>query len=203
MTMRFDVAILAILGALSVLADKAHDVFDEKSEEILSRPFSVIGDVAYAVGWANSPRNRGDAVGYAKAEEHAKWNLVEQFRTSAPWPADILDEEKNAAWLEYRSEHPLSFSVFGMQRIYSKKSPPDGYVVVMSFPAEQVNIPAPTSQDLQAALSKVRESRRLVAMKNAQEDAAKRNDAAVNASQEVEDIGAVKKRENLDEDLML
>lgn len=214
MKMRFNVAFLATLIALSASADRAHEVFAEKSEDILSRPVSVIGDVAYTVGRANSPRNRGDAVGYTKAEEQAKWNLGEKFRETAPWPTDILEEEKDAAWIEYRSEHPERFSVFGMQRIYSKKNPPDCYVVVMAFPAEQVNVPAPTDQELQIALSKVRERRRLAALKKAQEEAAKQktgdenkaaknNDAAGQTLQKAEDAGAVKKHENLDEDLML
>ena len=214
MKMRFNVAFLATLIALSASADRAHEVFAEKSEDILSRPVSVVGDVAYTVGRANSPRNRGDAVGYTKAEEQSKWNLGEKFRATAPWPTDILEEEKDAAWLEYRSEHPERFSVFGMQRIYSKKTPPDGYVVVMALPAEQVNISAPTAQDLQTALSKVRERRRLAALKKAQEDAARQKavehnaDSKKNATtgrtlQNAEDAGTVKKHENLDEDLML
>ena len=212
--MRFNVAFLATLIALSASADRAHEVFAEKSEEILSRPVSVIGDVAYTVGRANSPRNRGDAVGYTKAEEQAKWNLGEKFRVTAPWPTDILEEEKDAAWLEYRSEHPERFSVFGMQRIYSKKNPPDGYVVVMALPADQVNVPAPTGQELKTALLNVRERRRIAALKKAQgeaakqktgeqDNAAKNNDAAVQTLKKAEDAGAVKKHENLDEDLML
>ena len=214
MKMRFNVTLLATLIALSASADKAHEVFAEKSEDILSRPVSVVGDVAYSVGRANSPRNRGDAVGYTKAEEQAKWNLGEKFRATAPWPEDILEEEKSATWLEYRSEHPERFSVFGMQRIYSKKSPPDGYVVVMAFPAEQVNVPAPTAQDFKAALSKVRERRRLAELKKAKEEAArnkdgeqnaaaKKDDATGQALQNAEDPDTVKKHENLDEDLML
>lgn len=215
MKMRFDVVFLATLFALSASADRAHELFAEKSEDILSRPVSVIGDVAYTVGRASSPRNRGDAIGYTKAEEQAKWNLGEKFRATAHWSADILEEEKDAAWLEYRSEHPERFSVFGMQRIYSKKTPPDGYVVVMAFPAEQVNVPAPTDQELQIALSKVREMRRLAALKKAQEEAAKKkvgeldnavnkkNDAAGQTLHKAEDTGAVKKHESLDEDLML
>lgn len=212
--MRFKSAAFISLIALSASADKAHDSFIANKERILNQAISVCDDVAYSVGRAKSPQGRGDSVGYAKAEDRALWNLGEKFRATASWPTDILEEEKDAAWIEYRSKHPERFSVFGMQRIYSKKNPPDCYVVVMAFPAEQVNVPAPTDQELQIALSKVRERRRLAALKKAQEEtakqktgdenkAAKNNDAAGQTLQKAEDAGAVKKHENLDEDLML
>mgnify|MGYP003294559273 CR=1 FL=1 len=210
----YNVIVIASCIALSAFADEAHDVFLARKDAILAQTVTVCGGVAFSVGRTTSPRSRGDAVGYTKAEEQAKWNLGDKFRATASWPTDVLEEEKDAVWIEYRSEHPERFSVFGMQRIYSKKNPPDCYVVVMAFPAEQVNVPAPTDQELQIALSKVRERRRLAALKKAQEEAAKQktgdennsaknNDAAGQTLQKAEDTGAVKKHENLDEDLML
>lgn len=216
MKMRFNFTALAIFMALSASADKAHELFDAHFDEILASKLSVYEDVAYAVGRANSPRGRGDAVGYTKAEEQAKWNLGEKYRSVAPWPTDILEGEKDVTWLEYRCAHPERFSTLGMQRIYSRKIQTDGYVVVMAFPAAQVDVPAPTVQDLQLALFKVRERKRLAALRKAQEevaerkakertDAVRKNDTAGWALQKEDDKGKgnVKKYENLDENLML
>lgn len=152
-------ALLAFV-ALSASADKAHEVFEANKEAILAQPIRVCGEVAFSVGRAQSPRSRGDAVGYAKADAEAKWNLGEQHHASAPWPDGTLEEEKDDAWREYRSQHMNRYSVFGMQRIFSRKSAQDSYLVVLAFPAEQVNVPAPTQQELAQAVGVVRERRR-------------------------------------------
>lgn len=162
MRMRFKALGLigAICIALSALADKAHDVFEANKDVILAQPITVCGDVTFAVGRATSPRNRGDAVGYAKAEAQAKWNLGERHRVTAAWPNDILESERDDAWLEYRSQHPERFSVVGMQRMQTKKTTSDNYMVVLCFPTEQVNVSRPTPVELKAALDKVRERKK-------------------------------------------
>lgn len=160
MKMRSKLTALLAFVALSASADKAHEVFDANKEAILAQPITVCGEVAFSVGRAQSPRSRGDAVGYAKADAEAKWNLGEQHHASAPWPDGTLEEEKDDVWREYRSQHMNRYSVFGMQRIFSRKSAHDSYLVVLAFPAEQVNVPAPTQQDLAQAVGVVRERRR-------------------------------------------
>lgn len=146
---------------LSASADRAHDVFEANKDVILAQPVTVCGDVTFSVGRATSPRNRGDAVGYAKAAEQAKWNLGERHRATAAWPSDILESEKEEAWLEYRSRHPERFSVVGLQRIQTKKTSPDGYRVVLGFPSEQVRVPEPTPAELKSALEAIRERKRM------------------------------------------
>ncbi len=147
--------------ALSASADRVHDVFEANKDVILAQPVTVCGDVTFSVGRATSPRNRGDAVGYAKAAAQAKWNLGERHRATAAWPRDILESEMADAWLEYRSRQHERFSPVGMQRIQTKKTPPDGYRVVLSFPSEQVRVPKPTSAELKSALEAVRERKRM------------------------------------------
>ncbi len=150
----------AVCIALSASADRAHDLFEANKDVILAQPVTVCGEVTFSVGRARSPRNRGDAVGYAKAAEQAKWNLGERHRATAAWPRDILETEREAAWLEYRSRHPEHLSIVGMQRIWTGKTPPDNYMVVLGFPADQVNVPEPTPVELREALDNVRESKR-------------------------------------------
>lgn len=213
----FNSAIMASCIVLSVSADKtAHEVFAANKETILSQPVTVCGEVSFSVGCSNSPRSRGDAVGYTKAEEQAKWNLGEKYRAMAIWPSDVLDSEKGLAWAEYRSQHPDRFSVAGMYRIYTKKTRPDTYTVVLCFPSNQVKVPEPTAEELQVALNTVRERRRLAAeraslmaqgveQKGAQVSAS--DEASVQATHNSESDGRqngeIKKNEHLEEDLML
>ena len=204
----FNSIVIASCVTLSALADKAHDVFAANRDVILAQTISVYEQVAFTVGRATSPRNRGDSVGYAKAEEQAKWNLGDKYRATAVWPDDIKESEKNAAWTEYRSRHPDRFSVFGMQRILTKKTPPDNYLVVMSFPADQVDVPKPSVEELKVALERIRKRKRI-----AEERARKQAEGAAKKTQtreEVENQQPVKSKEdkiqkfdNLDEDLML
>ena len=217
MKTRFNVLIIASCVTLSASADKAHDAFSANKDAILAQPVTVCGDVAFSVGKATSPRGRGDAVGYSKAEECAKWNLGDKFRATAAWPADIQDSEKDLAWLEYRSQHPERLSVFGMQRILTQKTPPDNYMVVLSFPADQIEVSEPTATELKSALDKVRERRRIAAelAKKAVEDAVRKTngvdsiqspDKEVNGKSPNESKTSdrtIKKYDNLDEDLML
>ena len=203
----FNSIVIAMCVSLSAFADKAHDIFAGNRDAILSQPVSIYDGVAFSVGRAASPRNRGDSVGYAKAEEQAKWNLGDRYRATAVWPNNIEESEKDAVWAEFRSQHPNRFSVFGMQRIFTKKTPPDNYLVVMSFPADQVDVPKPTAEELKVALEKIRERKRI-----AEERARKQAEEAARRAQtkEVENQQPVKSKEdkiqtfdNLDEDLML
>ena len=215
----FNSIVIASCVTLSASADKAHDAFSANKDAILAQTVSVCGEVAFSVGRAVSPRNRGDSVGYAKAEEQAKWNLGDKYRAIAAWPDDIEESEKDAAWTEYRIQHPKRFSVFGMQRILTKKTPPDNYLVVMSFPADQVDVPKPSAEELKVALEKIRERKRIAeerARKQAEEAAKKAqttgdvDDKSESQVEPLENQQPVKSKEdkiqkfdNLDEDLML
>ena len=174
--MRSEIALGIIVVALSAFADKVHDVFNAHRDEILSAGVSTIDGNVYLVGKANSPRNRGDAVGWTKAEENAKWNLGDRHRATALWAADVMPSEKESAWLEYRTANPNRFHVVGMQRIWTQKTAPDGYLVVMSAPAEFVNLAPPTAQELAIAVNRVREKRRKAEeiARRAEEEAARK-----------------------------
>jgi len=206
-----------LLVALSAFADKVHDVFNAHRDEILSAGVSTIEGNVYLVGKANSPRNRGDDVGYDKAKMNALWHLGDRYRTTAPWAPDVTTTEKESAWLEYRAAHPNRFHVVGLQRIWTHKTPPDGYTVVMSVPAEFVNLAPPTAQELAIAVSRVREKRRQAkeaarrlaeeaARKAAAEEAARK--AEVEAAErkagarKVLDGGTIRQQQ-LDEDMVL
>jgi len=160
--MRCKVVLAVLCMALSAFADKVHEIFKANRDAVLASDVSVFDDVAFSVGRATSPQNRGDSVGYTKAEEQAKWNLGNKHRAVAPWPEDATASEKDDAWVEYRCQHQERFSVLGMQRVWSKKAGPGNYVVVMGFPAEQVNIPAPKKEELRLAIESVRERKRKV-----------------------------------------
>ena len=215
--MRSEIALGMLVVALSAFADKVHDVFNAHRDEILSAGVTTVDGNVYLVGTANSPRNRGDAVGWTKAEENAKWNLGDRHRATAEWPPDATEEEKDAAWLEYRVMHPNRFHVVGLQRIWTQKTPPDGYMVVMSVPAEFVNLAPPTAQDLATAVGCVREKKRLAeeAAKRAAAEAARKataEEAARKAEAEAAErkagarkilYGGAVRQQQLDEDLVL
>ena len=205
------------LVALSACADKAHESFNAHRDEILSAGVTTIDGNVYLVGKSNSPRNRGDAVGWTKAEENAKWHLGDRHRATAQWASDVTESEKEAAWLEYRAAHPNRFHAVGLQRIWTQKREPDEYMVVLSVPAEFVSLSPPTSHELAAAVATVREKRRLAeeAAKRAAMEAARKaeaEEAARKAAREaaerkagarkVLDGGAVQQQQ-IDEDLVL
>jgi len=205
--MRFNALALTLMCTLSAFADRVHDVFDAHRDEILAAGVSVFDGNVYLVGKANSPRRRGDAVGWTKAEENAKWNLGDRHRATAPWAEDVTASERESAWLEYRAANPSRFRVAGLQRVWTLKTPPDGYLVVMSVPEEYVSLAPPTAQELAMAVSRVRERRRLAeeaARRAAEEEAARSAEAAERKddAQKAPDGGVIR-LEQLDEDMML
>lgn len=215
--MRSKIVLGMLLVALSVSADKVHELFNAHRDQILSAGVTTIDGNVYLVGKSNSPRKLGDAVGWTKAEENAKWNIGDRHKATAVWPPDVVEAEKDAAWLEYRAMHPNRFHVVGLQRIWTQKTPPDGYVVVMSAPAEFLELSPPTTQELAVAVSRMREKKRLAeeAAKRAAAEAARKaaaEAAARKAEQEaaerkagarkILDGGAVQQQQ-LDEELVL
>ena len=159
--MRSKIVLGTVLVALSACADKVHEVFNAHRDEILAAGVTTIDGNVYLVGKSNSPRNRGDAVGWTKAEENAKWYLGDSHRATAHWASDVTESEKEAAWLEYRAAHPNRFHAVGLQRIWTQKREPDEYMVVLSVPAEFVSLSPPTAQELAMAVGRVREKKRL------------------------------------------
>ncbi len=215
--MRSNIVLGMFLVALSAFADKAHEVFNAHRDEILSAGVTTIDGNVYLVGKANSPRNRGDDVGYDKAKMNALWRLGDRHSATAPWAPDVTAAEKESAWLEYRAAHPNRFHVVGMQRIWTQKTPPDGYTVVMSVPAEFVNLAPPTAQELAMAVGHVREKKRLAeetakraaaeaARKAAAEEAARKAEAEAAerkaGARKLLDGGAIRQQQ-VDEDLVL
>ena len=217
MPMRSKIVLGMLLVALSASADKVHELFNAHRDQILSAGVSTIDGTVYLVGKANSPRKLGDAVGWTKAEENAKWNIGDRHKATAVWPPDVVEAEKDAAWLEYRAMHPNRFHVVGLQRIWTKKTPPDGYMVVMSAPAEFLELSPPTAQELSVAVSRMRQKKRLAveAAKRAAADAARKaaaKEAARKAAAEAAErkAGARKvldgntvRQQQVDEDLVL
>ena len=215
--MRSKILLGMVLVALSVFADKAHEVFNAHRDEILSAGVTTIDGNVYLVGKSNSPRSRGDAVGWTKAEENAKWNLGDRHRATAEWPPDVTEEEKEAAWLDYRASHPNRFHVVGLQRVWTQKMPPDGYLVVLAVPSEFVSLSPPTAQELAMAVGRVREKKRLAeeaakraaaeaARKAAAEEAARKAEAEAAerkaGARKLLDGGAIRQQQ-VDEDLVL
>ena len=196
---------LSFMIALSAFADRAHDIFNANREKILTNDFSVIDDVAFVVGRAKSPRNRGDAVGWTKAESSAKWLIGDMFRSAACWPIDATEQEKSLGWLEYRSMHPNRFTVIGMQRIWTRKTPPENYVVVLSIPASQIELSPPSRGDLEKAIKMVRERQRITREKESRKIEQKKAEAeaAKRRAGYREEIGGGVRQQQVDEDLIL
>ena len=206
--MRSKIVLGMVLVALSVFADKAHEVFNAHRAEILSAGVTTIDGNVYLVGKSNSPRNRGDAV---------EWNLGNRHRATAEWSPDVTEEEKESAWLDYRASYPNRFHVVGLQRVWSQKMPPDGYLVVLAAPSEFVSLSPPTAQELAMAVGRVREKKRLAeeAAKRAAAEAARKAAAEETArkaeaeaaerkagARKVLDGGAIRQQQ-VDEDLVL
>lgn len=196
---------LFVVASLSVFADRPHDLFNAHREKILSEHVVTIDDYVFLVGRANSPRNRGDAVGWTKAAESAKWNLGDRFKVSAAWASDVTEEEKRVGWMEYRTMHPNRFNIVGMQRVWTQKTPPDGYIVVMAVPSTSVDLSPPTENDLRKAVEiirKRRRSQREAEIRKAERAKAEAEAAKKRAGYREESSGAVRQQQ-ADEDLIL
>ena len=196
---------LSFMIALSAFADRAHDIFNANREKILTNDFSVIDDVAFVVGRAKSPKNRGDAVGWTKAEASAKWFIGDRFLATACWPLGTTEDEKRLAWLEYRAMHPNRFKIVGMQRIWTRKISPEDYMVVLSIPADQIELSPPSRGDLETAVKKVRERQRTVKGKGLRQSEQKKAEAEGNRQSAGyrEEVDGVVRQQQVDEDLIL
>lgn len=161
MKTRFELLASVAATLLAATASPVHETFNAHREEILSSGIAVFDNTVFLSGTAQSPRKWGDAVGWSKAEDAAKWHLGDRYLASAQWQADATEDEKKLAWKEYRATHPNRFGLVGLQRIWSKKTPPDGYTVVLAVPEEFVNMEPPSVQELGVAVARVREMRRL------------------------------------------
>ena len=176
------IAGLVIMMVLSAFADRPHDLFKAHSDKILSSRITVIEDTTFIVGKAKSQGIGGDSVGWTKAESAAMWCLGDRFKETVQWPEGATEEEKKEAWAEYRASKINNFKVVSLQRVYSKKLPPDNYLLVLSAPSNTINVIPPSKGELNKALFKVRER-----MKAAKE-------AELREARRIEDEKEVKKR---------
>ena len=204
--MRFKtIAGLVIMMVLSAFADRPHDLFKAHTNKILSSGITVVEDTTFVVGRAKYQGIGGDSVGWTKAESAAMWCLGDRFKEAVQWPEGTTEEEKNEAWAEYRVSKINNFKVVGLQRVYSKKLPPDNYLIVLSIPSNVINVTPPSKGDLNKALSKVRE--RIKAAKEVELREARRIEEEKEAKKrragyrEVSPNGV--KQQQADEDLIL
>ena len=207
MMMRFNLAVCAMILTGAAFAAPVQETFESNKEKILAEATSVIGDLVFSVGRAKQTLRAGDEIGFTKAATLAFANLDLLNFKNVQWPASVCADEKNAAWMIYRSKHPFGLTIEGGQRVYSSKTGNDKYLVVMSFPCEKVFMDAPRREDIDAAISQYREElKRLTeeAERIAERRATNRLDVQ-NAQIEgrVDDNGTVKRHENFDADLML
>lgn len=209
-------ALIALCVLSAGAADKAHEVFDQNKDTILAAPVTILEGQVYVVGEATSPKNRGDAVGWTLAESNAKWNIGERHFATAAWPDGLTEAEKVEAWKEYRVAHPEHFSIVGFQRIWTQKPSSEEFRLVISFPAEFVDLTPPSAADLSACVEIARKRRKQAeeaARKKAEElakrkeaEEAERKKAEEEAKhkagyQEVKEDGSVQ-QQLLDEDLI-
>ena len=129
---------LVVSCTLSAFAGKVHDVFEANRDAILSVSVTNLEGMAYLVGHATSARNLGDAVGYAKANKDALSALADRHFSMAPWPVDVTEDEREAAWNELKSRNPERYTIQGLQRIWSRKRAPEEFVLVLSTPEENI-----------------------------------------------------------------
>ena len=185
---------LVVSCTLSAFAGKVHDVFEANRDAILSVSVTNLEGMAYLVGHATSARNLGDAVGYAKANKDALSALVDRHFSMAPWPVDVTEDEREAAWNELKSRNPERYTIQGLQRIWSRKRAPEEFVLVLSTPEENIrNVGiAPTAEELASAGDAVRARRRAAeeAARKAAEEAARKaaEEAARKIAEEAERI---------------
>ena len=199
------VAGLAIMMVLSAFADRPHDLFKMYSDKILSSSITDVEDTVFIVGNAKYQGIGGDSVGWTKAEAAAMWCLGDRFKETARWSKSATEEEKREAWAEYRASKINNFRFSGLQRVFSKKIPPDNYLLVLSVPSNAINLTPPSNEDLNKALVKVRE--RIRVAKEAQLREARRIEEEKEAQKRragyrEESLDGVKQQQ-VDEDLIL
>lgn len=206
--MRFNLAIFGMILAGTALAVPVQETFESNREKILAGAMSVIGDWVFSVGRTKQTLRAGDEVGFSKAAMLAYANLDLLNFKSAPWPASVGADERKAAWLIYRGRHPFRLTIEGGQRVCSRKTGKDRYLVVMAFPRAGVFADAPQREDLDAAVAQCREELKKLAEEMeklaAEQSATNRLDvqnAQIESREDVDD--GVKKRECFDANLML
>ena len=208
MRMRFDLVVLGVILAGAAFAVPVQEIFASNKEKILVESTSIIGDWVFSVGRNRQTLRAGDEIGFSKAALLAYSNLDLINFKSAQWPASVSAEERKAAWMIYRSKHPLGFTIEGGQRVCSSKTDKDKYLVVMAFPRAKVFMDTPRQEDLDSAISQYREELRRIeeeAEKIAVErGATNRLDVQNTQIESREDVDdGVKKHECFDADLML
>ena len=206
--MRFNLAIFGMILAGTALAVPVQETFESNREKILAGAMSVIGDCVFSVGRTKQTLRAGDEVGFSKAATLAYANLDLLNFKSAPWPASVGADERKAAWLIYRGRHPFRLTIEGGQRVCSRKTGKDRYLVVMAFPRAGVFADAPQREDLDAAISQYREELKRIAeeMEKIAAERCTTNRLDVQKTQiegVKKDSGGVKKHESFEVDLML
>lgn len=206
--MRFNLVIFGMILAGAASAVPVQETFESNKERVLAEATSIIGDWVFSVGRAKQTLRVDDEIGFSKAATLAYANLdLLNFKT-AQWPASVSDDEKKAAWMIYRSNHPFGLTIEGGQRVCSNKTDNDKYLVVMAFPRTRVFMGTPQREDLEAAISQYREELKRMA-EEVERGAAERcatnrldgqNDQIGSRS---DDNVRVRKYENFDADLML
>lgn len=149
-------ALFAVVFALSVRADNAKDYFEINKDVILNQVVTESDSNIFVIGKTKGSKIFSTSSNYSKAEEFAKWNLGDRYKSTVSWPQDVTEEEKQLAWLEYRTQKKANFHFSGMYRIYADKMTNGEYRVVMCFPRNQVWITPPTELDIKLAITKVR-----------------------------------------------
>ena len=131
MRMRFNLTIFGMILAGVAFATPVQETFELNKEKILAGTTSIIDDFVFSVGRVRQTLRAGDEIGFSKAALLAYSNLDLLNFKSAQWPASVSAEERKAAWMIYRSKHPLGFTIEGGQRVCSSKKDKDKYLVVM------------------------------------------------------------------------
>ena len=150
------VAFFAFAFALSVKADNAKGYFETNKDTILNQVVTESDSNVFVIGKTKGSKILSTASNYSRAEETAKWNLGDRYKSIVSWPQDVTEEEKRLAWLEYRTQKKENFHFSGMYRIYADKMTNGEYRVVMCFPKKQILIVPPTEGDIRSAIVEVR-----------------------------------------------
>ena len=155
--MRFNLAISGMILAGAAFAVPCQEAFELNKENILAETASAVGEWVFSVGRARQTLRVGDEIGFSKAATLAFANIDLLNFKKAEWPALASEDEKNAAWVIYRSRHPFGLTIEGGHRVHACKTGNGKYLVVMAFPRASVFADTPLREDLCMALSQYRD----------------------------------------------
>ena len=161
MKMRFEFAeaffaALVALAPIIVSAATAAETFKAHESKIATNRCVDVGGFIFGVGRAIS-KNGGDSVGFSKARLLAYGKLAEAILIASPWPDNVTNELRFAAWRLLMADKVLDITLERCETVFEKREAPEHYMSVIAVPKSRFYEAVPTVATLEHYIGIVKE----------------------------------------------